>query len=99
MKTLWVGLQSGVEPVVALGQSLAALSETSEAVSQKFHAHLTLGRVKNPIPSKTFRTLFDAWRFEPFPPIPVNSIELMRSVLGTSGPAYTVVRSVPLKNN
>lgn len=68
-----------------------------EPEQRPFRAHITLGRVRRPLPREERRQLEQAaqgrhevlhWH--------VESVELMSSELGPSGPTYTVVESFAL---
>ena len=63
--------------------------------TKPFRAHLTLARVKRPLSAAEARALaaMDAGAWDP---LPVADIRLVRSVLGSGGPVYTELMSVPL---
>lgn len=55
--------------------------------------HITICRIKEPRQIDLKNWAFDNYSFE------VNTIDLMESKLGVSGPAYSIIRSFDLKNS
>ena len=96
---VWIGGEPA-EPLVAIAKAIddacTALGLPRE--ERPFRAHVTLGRVKRPLDRREALRLETTARarHEAFP-WHVGSVEIMLSVLGRSGPTYTVLESVPLR--
>ncbi len=77
-----------------------ALRNAGVAVEDRFHAHLTLGRVRRPLKAQERAMLSDwsaRWRSASFGDIPVDRVRLMRSQLGGGPPKYTTVATFDLQ--
>ncbi len=95
---IWIGVQQGAEEVerlrVRIDETLVPLGFPREA--RPFHAHLTLGRVKNvgrldPLLESLRRIdVGEVGRMQ------VESVELMQSRLHPAGAIYTPVETVLL---
>lgn len=94
-RVLWVGVREGAAQLRELADRLAAaLSAAGVMYENRFEPHITLGRVKDSLPESFLR------RFSDYAPRPaasrLASVELMESVLTSSGPEYRQVFSCPL---
>ncbi|GAB4480871.1 MAG: RNA 2',3'-cyclic phosphodiesterase [Anaerolineales bacterium] len=99
-RVLWAGVQA--PPALAeLHQKVeqAAAGAGFPAEAQSFSAHLTLGRVREPIGSislNTLRAVLAATRIESLGAAPVDFIHLYRSELLPNGPRYSLLFKAPL---
>jgi 2'-5' RNA ligase len=96
-RVFWVGLLAGSAPLAALHarveQALAARGVPPEG--RPFHAHVTLGRARDP---RGLRGLDDALGAAPAPigETRVEAVHLMRSDLHPAGVRYSVLARLPL---
>jgi 2'-5' RNA ligase len=60
----------------------------------RFHAHITLGRVRSPRNLSRLITIAESCTFD-HPPVTVREIKIIKSDLRPAGSVYTVVRSIP----
>ena len=68
-----------------------------EVEGRPFRPHLTLARVKGPVPAGPLRALADAARDLTFEDeVDVESIDLMHSTLSSAGPRYARLHAAPL---
>lgn len=68
-----------------------------EVEGRPFRPHLTLARVKGPVPAGPLRALADAARDLTFEAeVDVESIDLMHSTLSSAGPRYALLHAAPL---
>jgi len=96
---VWLGITTGADELARVAMDLdgacEALGVTPE--SRPFRPHRTLGRVKRALSKRECTALAQAARgASSQETVTVNSIDLMRSDLGRTGPAYTVLASAPL---
>lgn len=93
-RVIWVGLQGDVSELERLAQNVDAA--TGGTRSESFRPHITLGRVREGAESisnfagAVERLKHDAVEFG------VDSIDVIRSVLGPGGPTYTTLATLPL---
>ena len=92
-RVVWVGLSEDREAVARIAQ---AIEREGTAIGLRreerpFSPHLTLGRVRSSrhLAALTQRLSTSEWR--PPPPWRVSSLTLYQSVLGATGPTYTVL--------
>ena len=70
-----------------------------ELEGRPFRPHLTLARVRDPLPVERMRDLWrQAKRVGYTTEFVVHSVDLMRSDLSSSGPRYTTLVSAPLRS-
>jgi 2'-5' RNA ligase len=70
-----------------------------ELEGRPFRPHLTLARVREPVPVERMRALWRAAKKVDYDAeFIVRSVDLMRSDLSSSGPAYTTLVSAPLRS-
>lgn len=70
-----------------------------ELEGRPFRPHLTLARVRDPLPVERMRALWrEAKRIHYTTEFIVRSVELMQSDLSSSGPRYTTLVSAPLRS-
>lgn len=97
-KVIWIGVRAGSEELERLTAAIArGLREEGMAVEGKrFHAHLTLGRVKDEeVGPRTVRAKLAAWEGLSLPPWTVSSVSLMRSTLRPVGAVYETLGVFP----
>jgi 2'-5' RNA ligase len=94
-RVLWFGMKEGKEQAETAGKAFTLIGPQEET-ERAFQAHLTIARVKDPRSSRFIRPVLEKWIFTPPPPFEVRSIDLMQSVPSRTGPAYSLVQSVPL---
>lgn len=89
-RVIWVGLEVGAEPLVALAKSLETelARRGFEKERKKFNAHLTLGRVRDPRADWTDRLASESVRGETR--FRVGAIQVIESQLSPKGSVYTV---------
>ena len=97
-RVVWVGM-TGESELRALANDIdrAFVPFGVTAESREFRAHLTLGRVKGELSAADGAALSVAARqAAPSRGVPVRTIDLMRSELGSGGSRYSVLAAVPL---
>ena len=104
-RVLWLGLRGADDGLMALQHAVTEAVRTVEGVvadRKPFRPHLTLGRVERLRRDAPGLTAVVAALRRPVsvPPTawPVDSVALIRSVLGAGGPRYTVLERFPLRN-
>lgn len=102
-RVLWAGITGPDLPRLnalqgELGDELRTAGLTVEG--QRFHPHLTLGRVRRPLKGQE-RTLLREWsaRWDAaaFGDVPVDQVRLLRSQLGAGPPRYTTLATFDLQ--
>jgi 2'-5' RNA ligase len=95
---VWMGGEPAA-PLIAIAKAIDDACATLGVPREErpFRAHITLGRVKRPLGRTEAVGLerIAAARHEAFP-WHVGSVEIMQSTLGSAGPKYTVLQSIPL---
>jgi 2'-5' RNA ligase len=102
-RVLWAGIAGADLPRLNalqadLGDALRTTGLTVEG--QRFHPHLTLGRVRRPLkgPERTLLREWSArWDAATFGEVPVDQVRLMRSQLGGGPPRYTTLATFDLQ--
>ncbi|MFA5975834.1 MAG: RNA 2',3'-cyclic phosphodiesterase [Elusimicrobiota bacterium] len=98
-QTLWMGVDQGSDKlkqaVLSLEETLAKSGYPKE--KRPFHGHLTLGRIQRTGNIQQFRASLRNTAGAPIGPIPVTSLDLMQSRLGTGGPVYRLLGRAALK--
>jgi RNA 2',3'-cyclic 3'-phosphodiesterase len=104
-RVLWLGLRGEDDGLMALQRAVTDAVRTVEGVvadRKPFHPHLTLGRVERLHRDAPGMTAVVSALRRPVavPPAawPVESVALIRSVLGAGGSRYTVLERFPLRN-
>lgn len=96
-RVFWLGLKGDVRPLEHLADTINRELEPLgiPADERPFRPHITIGRlVRNSEPPKADQSLGRLPLQSEL--LPVNRVELVRSVLGQGGPTYTVLASIPL---
>ena len=102
-RVLWAGIAGAELPALTalqaeLGNALRTAGVTLEG--ERFHPHLTLGRVRRPLkPSErpVLRDWTSRWGAVAFGDVPVDRVRLMRSQLGGGPPRYTTLTTFDLQ--
>lgn len=102
-RVLWLGVRGDEARLVALQRAVTEAVRGVEGVvadRKAFRPHLTLGRVRNGLRDAPGLTPFATALARPVvvgpAGWPVDSVALIRSVLGGGGPRYTVLERFPL---
>lgn len=100
-KVVWAGLGGDLPTLTALQRRIeAATSEFSlERAEDRFHAHLTLGRVKfiDRQDGEALLAKAEAMSCESYGVWAATEVHLIRSQLSSKGSTYSVVGTAPLK--
>ena len=102
-RVLWAGIAGAELPALTalqteLGNALRTAGVTLEG--ERFHPHLTLGRVRRPLkpPERpVLREWTSRWGAVAFGEVPVDRVRLMRSQLGGGPPRYTTLTTFDLQ--
>jgi 2'-5' RNA ligase len=102
-RVLWAGIAGGDLPRLnalraELGEALRIAGVTVEG--ERFHPHLTLGRVRRPLkaPERAeLRAWSVRWGAAAFGEVPVDQVRLMRSQLSGGPPRYTTLATFDLQ--
>jgi 2'-5' RNA ligase len=99
LRILWLGLREGDAAMHNLAVRVeAACTPLGFAPEERpFSAHLTLGRVKSCKHPDRIRAFLETSSEQTLGQVTVDAITLMRSVLSSSGPTYTVLKTFPLQ--
>ncbi len=97
-RVFWVGVQAG-EPLQNLVRDLeAALAPLGIAKEDReFSAHLTLARIKDPVPLQALRGVIAQLESLEFGSFPVDRFYLYRSQPGAAGSIYTKLSEFPFE--
>ncbi len=95
-RILWLGMREGFGPVTAVAGSLESnLAEKGfPAEKRRFTPHLTLGRLREPLPVEMIQQFLDEERSFFTAPAPAEGITLYRSDLSRHGAVYTAVQKI-----
>ena len=99
-RVVWVGFEQGEDEVYALKERIDVELEPLgfEPEHNRFHPHLTLGRVKGEGKKSLLEQSASAWIL-PYENWITSEIVLFQSVLNRHGPTYTSLVRVPLDNS
>lgn len=93
---LWVGMAEGAAELRGAAEKLAAgLAAEGLVFENRFEPHVTIGRVKGPLPENFLRRAADFAQAKRAVSA-VSSVDLLESVLTPAGPKYRVVHSKKL---
>lgn len=97
-RVLWVGTEEPLEPLYRLAHDMEReLRQRGFAPEDKpFRAHITLARIKTPVPAQVIEKLLASLPSEPLGVVEVASVALMQSILHPNGAEYTPVRTFTL---
>lgn len=102
-RVLWVGVKKGKDEMTQLAQFIkislwkAGFLEEKE-VKQKYSPHLTIGRVKSRKNLPELIQQVEEHKDFCTGPQKISEMQFMKSQLTRSGPIYTVVKKINLKN-
>ncbi len=92
-RVLWLGVGGAVAPLTALQQAVTVALTVLEipAETRPFRPHLTVGRLRDPVPASFIQQLdrLQASVGQRTVSLPVRQITLIRSELGSGGARYT----------
>jgi 2'-5' RNA ligase len=90
---LWVGIGDGAEELRELARRLSeGLAANGLVFESRFEPHVTIGRVKRPLPEVFFRRAADFAAAKKAVSV-LACVELMESRLTPAGPVYSSVYS------
>jgi len=90
---LWVGIAEGAAELRGIAGKLAAgLAAAGLSSESRFEPHVTIGRVKGPLPENLIRKAADFTQTKKAVSA-LSSVELMESVLTSAGPVYRKIYS------
>lgn len=98
-RVIWVGV--GKSPQLAtlsrrVEEGFQAIGFPSE--KRPWTPHLTLGRVKGDSSTRDLETKLARASFSPYTFV-VEKLSIVKSILRPSGPIYTILREIPLRQN
>jgi len=102
-RVLWAGITGADLPrLKALQAELGGALRTAGVTvdGERFHPHLTLGRVRRPLTAPeraVLREWSTRWDAATFSEVPVDRVRLMRSQLGGGPPRYTTLTTFDLQ--
>lgn len=102
-RVLWSGIIGADLPRLnALQAELGDALRTKGVMveGERFHPHLTLGRVRRPLKAPERAVLHDwstRWDSAAFGDVPIDQVRLMRSQLGGGPPRYTMLTTFDLQ--
>ena len=96
-RVIWVGMEDPTETLNRLQEEIeSALSHLGfEREDRKFHAHVTLGRVKSDEKVQSLLRMMESITFES-QPVEIREVALIKSELKPSGSVYTALKTIPL---
>jgi 2'-5' RNA ligase len=102
-RIIWIGLNY----LPGLADLISIIESTSSGLGyhteeRPFSPHITLGRVGESFPPTSYQKLLldlSVVDISSINPVIINSIKVFKSDLKPKGPEYTVIHSIPFKNN
>ena len=98
-RVIWIGLSAGCEPMAALATDLErslAQAALAELEGRPFAAHLTLGRVREPLRDDALAEAIGVASELEAGRVRCDHLLLMRSELSRQGPTHSVLRRFDL---
>jgi 2'-5' RNA ligase len=100
-RVIWAGAHDASGALAVIAEELERIARQGGLPSEQrpFSAHLTIGRVKEPLSAEGGRRLAELIRqsaSEPFGTVPVRAIELLKSDLRPTGPVYSRLATLAL---
>lgn len=96
-RVIWVGTEDLKGSLNPLQQEIEAalLPLGFEREDRKFHAHVTLGRVKSEKRIQSLLRMMESTTFES-QPVEIREVALIKSELKPNGSVYTTLKTIPL---
>ena len=96
-KVLWIGLTEGNNPLIRLHTVIERelLSLGMEQADRRFHPHITVGRIRNQVPSSRLLEEFEKLTLHS-DPVKVEEFVLMKSELRPDTSVYSVLERFPI---
>ena len=89
-RVIWVGVKHGAETVTHLAKSVnRELKPLGFAIDNRFHPHLTLGRLRIPMNLQPLKSVLRKYDTIDGATVNVNEITIMQSQLHPNGAIYT----------
>ena len=89
-QVIWIGLKHGAAPVSRLVKAVNfELEHLGFPTDNRFHPHLTLGRIKAPINLQSLKSVLRKYDAIDDAVVNVNGITIMQSQLHSNGAIYT----------
>lgn len=96
-RVLWIGLKQGTLTTTELGQEInTEMIHLGFKNESRFHPHVTLARIRNPVNFSGFKDLFEKYDTLQNSKLTVNEIVLVKSKLHPSGAVYTPIKKFQL---
>lgn len=99
-RVIWLGLDGDFSPIAELARGVDAVAATLgfEREERPFRPHITLGRLRRgKTPPDDFEQVVQALDTSSVA-VELNRVQLVRSVLGHGGPAYSTLAEWPLRS-
>ncbi len=102
LRVIWTGVGRGekelleLQPLVLKALQKAGVVEEGE--KNKFHPHLTLGRIKGKPNTRSLRVLMEEQRGFVSADFSVSSLQLFKSQLTPEGPVYSILEDISFRN-
>jgi len=95
-RVIWTGVTAGADEIDTLAHSLEAalVGKGFLAERRPFKAHLTLGRIRRPLPGQQLQPLLKARTSFTTKGAPVQSMRLYQSHLSSRGAHYTALKEI-----
>ncbi len=93
VRVIWAGIEEGRDGLAELADRVerACAAQDFAPEDRPFQAHVTLGRVREPVLNADLAAALEALVQEDFGEVLVDRVLLMRSQLTPKGPIYTVL--------
>lgn len=97
-RVVWIGLQSGVEPLSRIAAKIESELEPLgfPKEGRKFSAHITIGRARPDRPARGLASAIQEAEIGELGEIAVDSVAVMKSDLRREGPIYSVLKQIQL---
>ncbi len=100
LRVVWAGVGRGRNELLKLQPAVVEALKRAEVEIEgdnKFHPHLTLGRVKGKTNTRPLRVLLEEQRGFVSSDFSVSSLQLIKSQLTPSGPVYSVLEDISFR--
>lgn len=94
----WIGVEASAQ-LTDLFNCVAGIVRDAGVTleTRPFHPHLTLARIKHPLPPASLTLIKTSINNTTFPRVPVDRVMFMSSQPGNSGPIHSVIHTSQLK--